>query len=179
MTGLERAFAYFGGVPRELLFDQMRAVVIGDERPSGGKLLENAEFLRFAAHWGFRIRACRPYRAQTKGKVERPVGYLRSNFLYGRDFLNDADLAAQTETWLEETANQRVHGTTGEGPRVRFERDERTVLLPLAARPYESLVLPPARRTAHQEPRSSTRPVITVERRPLAMYARLSRGGRA
>jgi transposase len=49
----------------------MSAVITGDERPDGGKLIENAEFVRFAEHWGFRIRACRPYRARTKGKVER------------------------------------------------------------------------------------------------------------
>jgi transposase len=107
MRGLEEAFAYFGGVPRELLFDQMRAVVLEDHRAEGGKLLEHPEFLRFARHWGFRIRACRPYRAQTKGKVERPVRYVRGNFLYGREFLGDADLDAQRLTWLDEVANAR------------------------------------------------------------------------
>ena len=61
MRGLEEAFATFGGVPAELLFDQMKAVIIEDHREFGGKLLENAEFVRFAAHWDFRIRACRPY----------------------------------------------------------------------------------------------------------------------
>ncbi len=110
--GLEAAFGSFGGVPRELLFDQLKAVILDDQRPEGGRVLENAEFLRFAAHWGFRIRACRPYRAQTKGKVERPVHYLRRNFLYGREFLGDADLAAQAERWLGATANARIHGTT-------------------------------------------------------------------
>jgi len=60
--GLEAAFAFFGGVPEELLFDQMKAVIIRDDRLSGGRLVENEEFLRFAAHWGFRPRACRPYR---------------------------------------------------------------------------------------------------------------------
>ena len=85
----------FGGVPAELLFDQMKAVIIEDQREVGGKLLENIEFVRFAAHWGFRIRACRPYRAKTKGKVERPVGYVRESFFYGRKFLNDADLNQQ------------------------------------------------------------------------------------
>jgi transposase len=69
MTGLEAAFAFLGGVPRELLFDQLKAVILDDRRPGGGRILENPEFLRFAAHWGFRIRACRPYRAQTKGLV--------------------------------------------------------------------------------------------------------------
>ena len=66
MRGMEETFAFFGGVPAELLFDQMKAVIIDDEREISGRVLENAEFARFAAHWGFRIRACRPYRAKTK-----------------------------------------------------------------------------------------------------------------
>ncbi len=91
-SGLESAFQAFGGVPQELLFDQMRAVVVGDDRLNKGALVMNAEFLRFAAHWDFRPRACRPYRAKTKGKVERPIRYVRESFFYGRTFLNDADL---------------------------------------------------------------------------------------
>jgi len=174
ITGLEAAFTAFGGVPRECLFDQMRAVILDDARSVGGKLLENPEFLRFAAHWGFRIRACRPYRARTKGKVERPIHYLRHNFLYGREFLGDADLAAQAEQWCTATANQRAHGTTHEAPQGRFERDERSTLLPLATRPYQSLVLAPERCTArHASPRELHPPLITVERRALRAYAEL------
>lgn len=75
--GLEEAFRFFGGVPHEILFDQMASVITRDLRPEGGRLVENTEFLRFAAHWGFRVRACRPYRAKTKGKVERPIRYVR------------------------------------------------------------------------------------------------------
>ena len=114
--GLERAFARFGGVPKELLFDQMRAVVLSDQRVGGGELVLNAEFLRVAAHWGFHPRACRPYRAQTKGKVERPIRYIRDSFFYGRAFANDEDLNEQASRWLEGTANVRRHGTTGERP---------------------------------------------------------------
>ena len=66
IDGLESAFARFGGVPKELLFDQTRAVVLSDQRVGGGELVLNAEFLRVAAHWGFHPRARRPYRAQTK-----------------------------------------------------------------------------------------------------------------
>ena len=175
MRGLESAFAYLGGVPHELLFDQLKAVIQDDDRPSGGKVLENPEFLRFASHWGFRIRACRPYRAQTKGKVERPVHYLRHNFVYGREFVSDADLNARTLDWLAGTANTRVHGTTNELPWARFERDERSVLHPLAARPYHSLVLTPeraARSTPLRVP--LVPPPIVVERRPLAAYDRLA-----
>ena len=95
IDGLEDAFVYFGGVPHELLFDQMKAVITRDLRLEGGALIRNAEFLRFAQHWGFTPRACRPYRAQTKGKVERPVRYVRGNFVYGRTFLHDADLDHQ------------------------------------------------------------------------------------
>jgi transposase len=173
MRALEEAFAFFGGVPTELLFDQMKAVIIEDEREIGGKLLENAEFMRFAAHWDFHIRACRPYRAKTKGKVERPIGYVRESFFYGRHFLNDADLNAQALSWLERTANARMHRTTGELPRVRFERDERVLLKPLALRPYRSLVL--AATSAAGKPYY---PAVTVERRPLAAYDRLVRVAR-
>ena len=128
IRGLESAFAFFGGVPAELLFDQMKAVIVDDQRDDGGRLLENAEFVRFAAHWGFRVRACRPYRAKTKGKVERPISYVRQNFFYGRSFLNDADLNAQALSWLQQVANVRRHRTTGERPQLRFDRDERGLL---------------------------------------------------
>jgi transposase len=165
-AGLESAFEAFGGVPQELLFDQMRAVVIDDNRLSNGALVLNAEFLRFAAHWGFRPRACRPYRAKTKGKVERPIRYLRESFFYGRTFLNDADLNAQAERWLATTANRRRHRTTGESPQLRFDRDERVALKALASAPYPRLhsVTPsaPSKKPSHQ---------IEVQRRPLSVYA--------
>ena len=170
MHGLEEAFAFFGGVPAELLFDQMKAVIIDDGRAIGGRLLENAEFVRFAAHWGFRIRACRPYRAKTKGKVERPIGYVRQSFFYGRSFLNDADLNAQALSWTAQTANVRLHRTTAEAPRVRFERDERVLLRSLALRPYRSLILAAAKPTL-PPPYPA---LLSVERRPLAFYDRLA-----
>jgi hypothetical protein len=178
MHGLEAAFRTFGGVPRELLFDQMRAVVIADERAGGGKLLENPEFLRFAAHWGFRIRACRPYRAKTKGKVERPVRYLRDNFVYGREFVGDADLQGQCEHWLAHVANARVHATTKAVPSARFADEEQRELLALAVRPYRPLVAAPP--SPYTEPpyteRASTArrlniPRVAVEHRPLGTYA--------
>ncbi|HYK94863.1 MAG TPA: IS21 family transposase [Candidatus Dormibacteraeota bacterium] len=175
LSGLEAAFHYVGGVPAELLFDQLKAVILEDRRPGGGRVLENPEFLRFAAHWGFRIRACRPYRAQTKGKVERPVRYVRQSFLYGRSFAGDADLNAQALQWLDQVANGRVHATTREAPRARFERDERAVLRPLAPRPYQSLVLLP---DAPAPVSRSPVPHVAVERRSLAVYAALAGGDR-
>ena len=166
-AGLEGAFERFGGVPRELLFDQMRAVVTSDDRSDGGSLAVNAEFQRFAAHWGFRVRSCRPYRARTKGKVERPIRYVRENFFYGREFVGDADLDEQARRWLDETANVRRHGTTGERPADRFER-ERAALGPLADRPYMRLAAPAASASA---PRAKAAVAVEVERRSLSVYA--------
>ena len=168
MRGLEAAFRYFGGVPWELLFDQLKAVIIEDRRASAGELLKNAEFSRFSRHCDFVIRACRPYRAQTKGKVERPVRYIRDGFFYGREFVSDEDLNDQALHWLETVANVRVHGTLKEVPLVRFER-ERFLLGPLAKRPYSgvgSVSSPPAEGVLSP-------PRILVERRSLAEYGRL------
>jgi transposase len=176
VTGLEAAFAYFGGVPRELLFDQMRSVITKDLRLLGGQLIRNEEFLRFSSHWSFTPRACRAYRAQTKGKVERPIRYVRGNFIYARSFLNDDDLDEQCTRWTEK-ANARIHGTTKEVPRLRFERDERHLLLPLAERPYRSLIALPT--VASPEPaQRPPLPSIAVQRRPLASYAALAAGVR-
>jgi transposase len=175
IAGLEEAFAYLGGVPTEVLFDQMKSVIVEDQRAEGGKLLENPEFLRFARHWGFRIRACRPYRAKTKGKVERPIRYVRGNFLYGREFVGDADLEDQRVRWLDEVANVRTHRTTGVAPRVRFDTEERAMLQPLAARSYRPLVLPPERTRRRTTLRAILPAIgaVVVEQRGLASYQSL------
>ena len=165
IRGLEAAFTYFGGVPQELLFDQMRSVVTADGRPDAGGLVMNAEFLRFAEHWGFRARACRPYRAQTKGKVERPIRYCRQSFFYGRTFVGDDDLNAQAAHWRDRVANVRSHRTTGEPPQRRFARDERAQLQPLAGQPYPRLGAVVA------APHPRVAPVVTVEHRALRVYS--------
>jgi len=173
-SGLEQSFAFFEGVARELLFDQMKSVIVDDQRLNGGRLVENPEFLRFANHWQFTARACRAHRAQTKGKVERPIRYVRENFFYGRTFLNDEDLNCQAEQWLQRVANVRIHGTTEERPQERFQREERMALSSLATRPYRSLVLSTAP-TAKLQPFASAQ--VQVERRPLQVYTRIA-GGR-
>ena len=172
--GLEAAFASFGGVPSELLFDQMKAVIVKDERSAGGRITENVEFLRFAHHWDFRVRACRPYRAKTKGKVERPVSYLRSSFFYGRTFTSDSDLNAQAQHWLDTVANVRVHSTLKERPLDRLAR-ELGSLKPLALRPYRSYVLAP---DVKKKRTQTLVPHIDVQRRPLESYAQLTGGVR-
>ena len=170
-AGLEEAFGRFGGVPRELLFDQMRAVVTSDDRSDGGSLAVNAEFQRFAAHWGFRAHACRTCRACTKGKVERPIGYMRGNFFYGREFAGDADLDEQARRWLEGTANVRRHGTTGERPADRFEQDERAAPGPLAARSHVRLAMAGAASRSAPPAKAIVAVAVEVERRSLSVYA--------
>src|SRR5258708_6327087 len=120
LIGLSACFTDWQGVPGELLFDQMKSVVTRDERLEGGSLLKNLELSRFARHHGFRIKVCRPYRAKTKGKVERPIRYLRDNFLYGRAFVSDADLNDQVAHWLATVANVREHATKKWVPTERF-----------------------------------------------------------
>ena len=110
----ERAFRQWEGVPEEILYDRMKTVWTGvDER---GDIVWNAIFLDFARYWGFTPRLCRPYRAQTKGKVESGVKYVRRNFicgLQGREPGNLPDLNVQLRWWTGEVANQRVQRKTG------------------------------------------------------------------
>ena len=97
--------------------------------------------------------------------MERPIRYIRESFFYGREFVNDDDLNDQAERWLEGTANVRRHGTTGERPVDRFERDERAALRPVANQPYRRLG---ARRGAAAAPMSPCqdrgRPATTAQR---------------
>ena len=126
----EHGFAHFGGVTREILYDRMRTVLQGER---GGAKRWNPTFQAFAQYWGFEPRVCRPYRAQTKGKVESGVKYVKRNFLPGRVFRDLADFNEQLATWQAEIADLRVHGTTHEVPRERFGR-EAALLTPVAGR---------------------------------------------
>lgn len=174
LLGLSACFTDWQGVPGELLFDQMKSVVTRDERLEGGSLLKNLELSRFARHHGFRIKVCRPYRAKTKGKVERPIRYLRDNFLYGRSFVSDADLNDQVAHWLATVANVREHATTKWVPAKRFTTVEQPVLRPLPATPYRSFALPVATPAVDD---AIVVPRVPVERRALSAYAALAAGG--
>jgi transposase len=131
----EEAFRQMGGVPEEILYDRMKTVWLGtDER---GEIVWHPVFQDFARYWGFTPRLCRPYRAQTKGKVESGVKYLRRNFLcglQGREPHSLAELNAQLRQWIAEVANQRVHGTTREQVAVRWDVEQFS-LQPLGGRP--------------------------------------------
>ena len=143
----EEAFRQMGGVPEEILYDRMKTVWLGsDER---GEIVWHPVFLDFARYWGFTPRLCRPYRAQTKGKVESGVKYLRRNFLcglQGGEPHSLADMNAQLREWISTVANQRVHGTTRDKwPYVgMFYRGRSQEKKPL---PSLELLLLPARRT--------------------------------
>ena len=124
----ERAFEHFGGHTREHLYDRPRTVCYADD---GGRRIWNPTFKAFADYWGFEPRVCRPYRAQTKGKVESGVKYVKRNFVPGRSFVDIVDFQAQLDEWNQTIADCRVHGTTHEQPIARFAL-ERSELVPLA-----------------------------------------------
>jgi transposase len=130
------AFAHFGGVPHELLYDRTKTVV---RRHVGqrvrGESRYHSEALASAHHYGFRIRLCRAYRPQTKGKVESDVPYVRERLVRGHRFRSYAEANVQWADWNEGVARRRVHGTHGEIVAVRAERD-RAALLALPAQPY-------------------------------------------
>jgi transposase len=133
-SGLESAFAAFGGTPEEVLFDNARALVERHDRATR-EVVFNARLHAFARHWDFRPRACAPYRARTKGKDERGVGYVKRNAIAGRSFPSWEAFEAHLAAWTREVADVRIHGTTGEAPLERFRRAEAVALRPLDGRP--------------------------------------------
>jgi transposase len=134
LEGLERTFQHFDGVPEEVLLDNAKALVIY-HNPETREVVFNERFRAFAAYWGFRPRACAPYRARTKGKDERAVGYVKHNALAGREFASWEALEAHLVWWMREVADVRVHSTVGEQPCERFIRTEAAALRPLNGRP--------------------------------------------
>jgi transposase len=131
--GLAGAFRRFGGLPQTLLIDNAGALVVGRDETTQTARLHPA-FASFCRDWGVAVRACRPYRARTKGKTESGVGYVKHNAIAGLEFASFEALCAHLERWTVD-ADGRVHGTTHELPRVRFERDEQRMLRPLPAMP--------------------------------------------
>lgn len=134
----EEAFEYFGGVPMEVLYDNMKTVIIERDTYGPGRHRFHASLLDVAKHYGFRLRVCRPYRAQTKGKVERFNRYLRESFYNPLvSQLKSVGLKLDVETanvevlkWLRDVAHVRVHGTTKVRPSDRL-KEERFALQPL------------------------------------------------
>lgn len=105
------AFTATGGLPREILYDCMKTAVLGEDED--GRVVYNRTLGEFASHYGFLPKACRAYRPETKGKVERPFRYIRADFFPGGTFRDLDDPNRQFGNWLSGVANARVHATTG------------------------------------------------------------------
>lgn len=134
LEGIESTFRHFGGVTAEVLLDNDRGLVSRHDVQTR-EVTYNARFLAFARHWGFRPRACAPYRARTKGKDERGVGYVKRNAVAGRSFESFAGLEGHLDAWVRDVADVRIHGTTGEPPAERFAREEKAALKSIAGIP--------------------------------------------
>ncbi len=165
------AFEYFGGVPHQALYDNMKTVVIERNRYGEGRHQFHSGLWDLAKHCGFTPHLCRPYRAQTKGKVERFNRYLRNSFYYPLvGLLKQADLNLDVATanvevwkWLRDVANVRVHDTTKVQPVARLG-EEQAALLPL---PHRALTQPKA-----APPLKVAWPTESLQRSP-AEYDRL------
>lgn len=120
--GLVRSFEYFGGVPEEVLVDNQKTAVL--EHIVGRGVRFNQRFVDLGLHYGFVPRACRPYRARTKGKTERMVGYIKQHFFVRyRRFESWEHLNQMAEYWLKIEADQRRHGTVKEVVLERFAKE--------------------------------------------------------
>ena len=139
------AFNYFGGVPKEGLYDNMKTVMIQRNAYGYGKHKLNTVFEDFAKHCGFKIKVCKPYRAKTKGKVERFNHYLRYSFhnallvkLSMKNLVLNIDNAnAEVLKWLSNKANKRIHSTTLQQPYVLLQ--EEIPLLNKLPQPYKGI----------------------------------------
>lgn len=140
------AFEAIGGVPREILYDRMKTAVLGEDED--GRVVYNRTLGEFARHYGFLPKACRAYRPETKGKVERPFRYIREDFFLGGTFCDLDDLNLQFGTWLGNVANPRVHASTDRVVNEAFAEEQPTLqLLPLI--PFGA-VLKLERRISHE-----------------------------
>ncbi len=134
LDGHEAAFEHFGGRTETILYDNPRTIVTAKDEASG-QVEWNRRFKDRMDFYGVEVKLCRYYRAQTKGKVESGVKYVKSNALAGRRFETLEELNGWLTTWSLTIADERVHGTTHEIPRQRFERDERTRMIAIDRRP--------------------------------------------
>jgi transposase len=136
--GLIRSFEYFGGVAEQVLLDNQKAAVFKTRGAKGEPAQFQERFVDLAMLYGFEPKACKPYRARTKGKDERMVGYIKHNFFERyQEFDSYAHMNQLAEQWLREEADPRVQGTVKEVVSLRFER-EKGALKPLPAMRYDT-----------------------------------------
>ncbi len=136
------AFEALGGAPAEILYDRMKTVVDREtpqDGPEPGHIVYNRTLVEFARHYGYLPKACKAYRAKTKGKVERPFRYIREDFFLGRSFRNRDDLNVQFRQWLDQVANVRTHATTHRVVSEHFA-EERPSLQKLPVGPFQAVL---------------------------------------
>jgi transposase len=135
LLGHVRAFDAFGGVPRRLLYDNLKSAVL--ER-SGQIVRFNPRLLEFAGHYHFMARPCAPARGNEKGRVERRIRYLRDSFFAARTFVDIADLQRQFIVWRDDIAHQRSHPDDKSRTVADMLNDERRLLVPLPEHPFDT-----------------------------------------
>ena len=128
------AFEYFGGVPRQCLYDSEKTVVL---RWEAGQPVFNPAFIDFITHYRCKPIACQRRTPRTKGKVERPFQYVEGNLLNARTPVDFEDLRALRAWWLKEKSDTHIHDTTHRAPMELFLAEERSCLQPLPAQPYD------------------------------------------
>jgi transposase len=137
----EHAFEWFGGLTEEILYDNPKTVVL--KRDWDGRVIEwHPQFWDFARYYGFTPRLCRPYRAQTKGKVESGIKYIKRSFVKGRSFPAWEAMNPELQEWLVTVADQRLHGTTFRKPAELFAQEH---LRSQAGKPPYHLLTPVVR----------------------------------
>lgn len=132
---MERAVRFFGGTTEADIFDNMKTVVLS---PKPGATVFNPRFLEYARARGFSVKACNVGRGNEKGRVERPIGFLRDRFWLGRRFKDIFDLNVQSTAWRDDFANKRIHEGTGKVPALVFAAEEKKALRPLPELPFDT-----------------------------------------
>jgi transposase len=128
------ALAFFGGVPQRLVIDNLKS---GITRAIWDDPQVQMAYRECAEHYGFLILPCRPATPEHKGKVESGVGYVQGRFMGGRGPMSLTQANREVRKWCEEEAGMRIHGTTKEQPRRRFEEIEKKRLKTLPTAPYD------------------------------------------
>jgi transposase len=128
IAAIENAFHYFGGVPKTLVIDNLKAAV---KRADWYDPEIHPKLQSFAVHYGTAIVPTRPYTPEHKGKVESSVKYAKNNALKGRTFGSLAEPNEYLLQWEENVADTRIHGTTKKQVRQQFEDIERSALMTL------------------------------------------------
>lgn len=128
------AFHYFDGVPKTILYDNLKSVVL---HRVANEITFNARHFDFALHYGFSPKVCNVARANEKGKVERIIAYIKGNFLPRGPYENFDHIKAESKNWLNMVANKRLHSVTRKAPLASFLNEEKQHLTKLPAITYD------------------------------------------